>query len=865
MHKHINRLNTLLLFSSLLLLVACGGGSGSPASGAGVGAAGAASSGGNTTTPGFDLTVGLYESDVDSGNLAAANQLDSVPALGSAAFVVTVTDASTGQPVEGQIVSVFISTPATITPDTGQILTNSDGIAVAQISLGAVDAGSAATLTARIGDLNELLSFTTTSGFDLTPGLYDSTVDLYGSEVDADELAALNPVNSVRAFGSAAFVVTVTNALEQPVGAAIVNVSSTLGTITPSSGQILTNSDGIAVAQISLGAVDAGSAGTVTASIEDVSEPLNFAVADATANSVQFISAEPETIALQGTGGEGRQEFSALVFRVIDQAGEPISGQAVSVRLSTTTGGIRLAADTDADGDVDADDDVPLVSNADGDVRLIVNAGTLPNSVRVEASIRVSGREITAVSSNLAITTGLPDNDSFSLSASLLSPGGDGFDGITSEVAVQAADAFNNPVPDGTAINFTTEYGRIVGSCTTVNGNCTATWNSQEPRQPGLASTGTVLTLDNTRCDSGHNGVPDSDSAGNRVPLGVPCPPLAVDDTNVEAITGRATTSVLVGPNRLFPGQIFGGRSTILAYATGEESFVDANGNGIYDWIDSNGNGRYDGGEALESFVDLSEAFIDHNEDGVFGNSVAAGACTGVGTGNSIQSVVDINDLDEDGLTAESIGASVICQAWQVGGAEEEFIDFNANGVYDRGNGIYNGILCSPVLAALPEPLCTKELVHVRNELTIIAGGETPRLAIYGTNNLLLTEADAAVTLAEGASAARRIIISDRFNGRLPTGTRFEVAATGCEIARLILFGLSDAVVDDDIFFGLGGEGATTPPFVVANTNAFGNHAIDVTLSANGDGENGEVTITATVPESAGGAVGKISFPCRDS
>ena len=860
MHKHINRLNTLLLFSSLLLLVACGGGSGSPASGAGVGAAGAASSGGNTSTPGFDLTVGLYESDVDSGNLAAANQLDSVPALGSAAFVVTVTDAITGQPVEGQIVSVFISTPATITPDTGQILTNSDGIAVAQISLGAVEAGSAATLTARIGDLNELLNFTTTPGFDLTVGLYES-------DVDSGDLAAANQLDSVPALGSAAFVVTVTDAnTGQPVEGQLVSVFiSTPATITPDTGQILTNSDGIAVAQISLGAVDAGSVGTVTASIEDVSEPLNFAVADATANSVQFISAEPETIALQGTGGEGRQEFSALVFRVIDQAGAPISGQAVSVRLSTTTGGISLAADTDADGDVDADDDVPLVSNADGDVRLIVNAGTLPNSVRVEASIRVSGREITAVSSNLAITTGLPDNDSFSLSASLLSPGGDGFDGITSEVAVQAADAFNNPVPDGTAINFTTEYGRIVGSCTTVNGNCTATWNSQESRQPGLASTGTVLTLDNTRCDSGHNGVPDSDSAGNRVPLGVPCPPLAVDDTNVEAITGRATTSVLVGPNRLFPGQIFGGRSTILAYATGEESFVDANGNGIYDWIDSNGNGRYDDGEALESFVDLSEAFIDHNEDGVFGNSVAAGACTGVGRGNSIQSVVDINDLDEDGLTVESVGAAVICQAWQVGGAEEEFIDFNANGVYDRDNGIYNGILCSPVLAALPEPLCTKELVHVRNELTIIAGGETPRLAIYGTNNLLLTEADAAVTLAEGASATRRIIISDRFNGRLPAGTQFEVAATGCEIARLILFGLSDAVVDDDIFFGLGGEGATTPPFVVANTNAFGNHAIDVTLSANGDGENGEVTITATVPESAGGAVGKISFPCRDS
>ena len=53
-------------------------------------------------------------------------------------------------------------------------------------------------------------------------------------------------------------------------------------------------------------------------------------------------------------------------------------------------------------------------------------------------------------------------------------------------------------------------------------------------------------------------------------------------------------------------GQPYGGRSSVLAYTLGEESFVDVNGNDEYDFG--------------ESFEDLSEAFLDKNEDGVLGD-----------------------------------------------------------------------------------------------------------------------------------------------------------------------------------------------------------------------------------------------------
>ena len=48
------------------------------------------------------------------------------------------------------------------------------------------------------------------------------------------------------------------------------------------------------------------------------------------------------------------------------------------------------------------------------------------------------------------------------------------------------ADRFNNPVPDGTVVNFTTEGGTIEGSCQTsgypIASGCSVTWTSQEPR-----------------------------------------------------------------------------------------------------------------------------------------------------------------------------------------------------------------------------------------------------------------------------------------------------------------------------------------------------------------------------------------------
>ncbi|MDZ7782622.1 MAG: hypothetical protein U5K56_06645 [Halioglobus sp.] len=200
----------------------------------------------------------------------------------------------------------------------------------------------------------------------------------------------------------------------------------------------------------------------------------SLSVAPASANSIAFVSAEPQLIVLRGTGGQNRVETSEVIFQVNDGIGQPLQGVPVQFALSTDVGGISLNTTSG-------------LTNGEGQVRVIVASGDVATTVRVIATVSIGGGEpISTVSDLLTVTTGLPDQNSISLSVSDTFVVEDGMrvDGITRSLNVALADKFNNPVVDGTAAVFTTEYGAIVGSCTTTGGTCSVEWRSQEPRFP---------------------------------------------------------------------------------------------------------------------------------------------------------------------------------------------------------------------------------------------------------------------------------------------------------------------------------------------------------------------------------------------
>lgn len=244
-----------------------------------------------------------------------------------------------------------------------------------------------------------------------------------------------------------------------------------LATITPSSAE---TSTGVANATYAARGCSGEDVVTASASVnnQNLTATTTLTVAAASVGSLEFVSATPTNIALKGTGGPGRQETSTVVFRVLDSTGGPRANTDVTFSLDTEVGGLRLSSTSGR-------------SDANGRVQTIVSSGTVATTVRVTA--RIADPNISTQSSQLSVTTGIPDSNSFSLAPQCPNVEAFNVDGVVVPITVRLSDRFNNPVPDGTAVTFTAEGGQIVSQCQTTttasgSGSCTVNWTSSNPR-----------------------------------------------------------------------------------------------------------------------------------------------------------------------------------------------------------------------------------------------------------------------------------------------------------------------------------------------------------------------------------------------
>lgn len=637
----------------------------------------------------------------------AGNPTSNITDISPGTLTVTARDAF-GAPVAGEIVAASI-TLGVLAPAAGTALTDINGVATFTIgSDGTLGAGAA---TVTLGGVSSVVNYQIGQA-NLRIGRFVGTVFEEGV-INAGS-------TSLPAAGSTPLSVAVVDANGNPVTSVVpVQFSSGCASLDPPLAELASSVNtinGIATATYTA----AGCTGddTVTAAIvqgntQTASVTLTLATADV--NSIAFLDATPQTIALQGTGGAGRSETSSVSFQVLDTTGSPSAGTDVSFTLSTTVGGLSLT-------------NGQATTNEDGIARAIVQSGNVSTSVRVTATIDVDGVQLSTVSDRLIVSTGLPDQNSVSLSRTAGNPGGGNTDGIETAVSIRMADKFNNPVPDGTVAFFTTEYGAIDDSCELSGGVCSVTWRSQEPRLPLIYNDtevgGFVATINNQPCP---------DTGGT---FGTPCP------SSLGPIVGR--------------------QSALTVIAVGEESFIDTNGNGLYD--------------AGEPFDDLPEAWLDKNGNGQFDNTPPL--CT----------------PDPATVTGR------LCAE----GLEEIFFDFNENGVYDGGNGIYNGSLCPQALEA--SGLCTRELLHVRARSTILMSGEVQFFTLFD-NTTPFQPVSSIVMEAGGDSRVFRATFADEFNNPPPAGSTITITAEGCEI-------LGDA---SDVVPSISSTGAFTTFFTITN------------------------------------------------
>jgi hypothetical protein len=371
-----------------------------------------------------------------------------------------------------------------------------------------------------------------------------------------------NPITAVSPTGPGFVQATVkdTNGNVAPNIVVTFTTSDGTGGFNPTSGTALTDSSGVAkvtlLAGSSVGAfiltakvsgTTTGTGGSTVGIVNAYSANLGYAVtqpnlpASAT-GSIKFVGAEPPNIALKGTGGVGRQEFSSVTFQVFDHTGHAVQGAQVNFTLNTTVGGLSLMPQS-------------AVTDAAGKVVTVVSAGTIPTPVViVTASVPSSG--ITTVSNVLVLSTGLATDSRTSLAVVTGNCEGWDFDGDCTGLTVRMGDHFGNPVPDGTAANFSAAYGIVSAACLTGDLSLEGTPpTSIVSGEPGLC---TVKYM----------------SAGARPP---------------------------------------GGRSVVLAYARGEEDFFDANGNNVCDGCANAA------GPEFKAVNDLKpDAFRDDSENGAW-------------------------------------------------------------------------------------------------------------------------------------------------------------------------------------------------------------------------------------------------------
>jgi hypothetical protein len=301
-------------------------------------------------------------------------------------------------------------------------------------------------------------------------------------------------INSITSTESVQAVATVKNSSGAAVEGVVVTFSQSgsLLTLAPSSGTALTGSDGKASIDISAASTSTAGATTVTASAAvgsttySGSKSLQIttsATTVATPSAINFVSVSPSTraIVIKGAGGNGRSESATLTFQVVDANNAPIKGATVNFSVNPANS-VTLNVTS-------------AVSNASGNVTTTLQSGAVATSVVVTATAQANSAA-SAPSDTLIVSNGVAVDGAFEVVATKYNLDGL-FTGHETTVSAFARDAFGNPVADGTAISFTTDFGAVgtstLGGCTTLNGRCSVKFWVQDPRGTGLATViGTV-------------------------------------------------------------------------------------------------------------------------------------------------------------------------------------------------------------------------------------------------------------------------------------------------------------------------------------------------------------------------------------
>jgi hypothetical protein len=303
---------------------------------------------------------------------------------------------------------------------------------------------------------------------------------------------------------------------------------------------------------------------TVEVSVGNINNSTDLIINQSQPASLEFVSAEPQRITIQGSAGN---ETSVIKFLVVDENGNPVSGIPVTMEIEKGPDGGEYI-DTD-----DTPETIEVSSDADGVVTVILRSGDQAGAVTIKGTMNVNGILYAAKASIVSIGGGVPNAGRFSVAVSRGNVPGLDHNNVTTDVTAYMSDRYGNyNILAGTTVSFWSEAALAVdASEATVNedGLATVVARTQHP----------VLDLN------------DPNYGGKDVQ------PFAWEQQLLSYVN---STYGFLNPTTPRDGQV-----AVMVYTQGEEDFDDLNSNGMYD-----------AGEPYRDTHD--DPFLDYNDNNVY-------------------------------------------------------------------------------------------------------------------------------------------------------------------------------------------------------------------------------------------------------
>ncbi|WP_201589345.1 Ig-like domain-containing protein [Psychrobacter pulmonis] len=337
----------------------------------------------------------------------------------------------------------------------GAVLTDAEGIAQIFLKPDNAEVSGAYTISAN-ATYNQQTATT------------DTTFSVQATNVALSEITVGS--NSLASGGQTPISLKVTNEAGDALSGVLVNFNSGCGQIPE---QVTSDSEGMVKAvfkAINLDTTLCSGLVRVSARTGNQTKSTTITVASAEATSIIYTSNDL-SLGIRGSGSSSTGQAEFTVY----SGSTTLANEQVRVSLEKSPFGLTFGPNRDQQSYI-------ATTDASGQIVVPIFPGTTPGPVEIEVSL-IDDPLINALSKNITVASSRVTQTGLSLSweKNVLDWS---YDGDSTQINARMVDRNGNKVPDGTVINFTAEGGKITSSCATVDGNCTVTFTTQNPR-PG--------------------------------------------------------------------------------------------------------------------------------------------------------------------------------------------------------------------------------------------------------------------------------------------------------------------------------------------------------------------------------------------